>query len=238
MLVWTIAPRVAAAQDSGASLAAAAEAPIVTQAQFAPAADANAPASRPPEIRAWASLGPYRPPADPGHWIDPRGTCVAILGAGLNTASAPTMTLGLEGVAWFASYAVPTGSGIPLGTTGRMHGEFMGLGPVVKARFAYGRYEPSVSATLLLVKSHLEWPSSFVGVAGDVEIENRWKGTLALGASVGMRLWKSGGLAIRYDYVPLESSFGVLSRGSANVGVNSVLLSVYSDMTLPGRGRR
>jgi hypothetical protein len=205
-----------------------------------------APGEHPPELRTWMSFGPYRPPADPDHWTDPRGTGIVVLGAGINTASAPTMTLGLEGVAWFASYASPPGALVLGGSDARMHGEFYGLGPVAKARFAFGRWEPAASATLLLVSSHLEWPSGFVGVPGAVEVESGWKGTFALGAGLGVRLWKGGGLGVRYDYIPLLASFGALSNGSADVGVNSVLLSVYHDMRMPswrglggpaGRGR-
>lgn len=199
---------------------------------IAPAGEA--PAEPGTQLWTWIAAGPYRPVADEGHWIDPRGTAVVVVGAGVHTISAPVMALGLECIGWRASYATPNGSGLPPAGP-RMHGEYLGLGPVCKARFTSGRWEPSVSATLLLVQAHMEWPSSFVDVPGDVEIENGWQGTLALSADVGVRLWRGGGVSLRGEYVPLTVRFGALSNGSADAGVRAVMLAAYHHLRWPGR---
>ena len=228
-LAWTLAPLIASAQDAVPSPSASA-APDSAAHAVAARLPAHAPASHALAIRGWVSFGPYRPPADPDHWVDPRGTGIAVFGVGV--AAAPIVTLGIEGITWFASYAAVPASGFLVRTSSRMHGEFLGLGPVCSARLAYGRYEPWASATLLLVKAHLEWPATFIGLPGDAELENRWKGTLAIGAGLGVRLWRDGGVALRYENVPLSADFGAPSKGSANAGVNSVLLSVYGDVSL------
>ncbi len=210
----------------------------------APATTAGAktsPTGTPPDSasapwRTYSLVGPYRPPIDTEHWVDPRGSVV--LAVGFAVPVCPVALLGVEGLSWFASYAAEPASGFLVQAGSRMNGEYAGMGPTCIVRTQYAGWEPWASASLLLVWSHLEWPGSFVGLPGTVALENRWKGTLGFGAGLDRKLWRSGGLGLRYQYVPLETDFGALSKGSANTGVNALMLGVWIDVPTPVGYRR
>jgi len=146
---------------------------------------------------------------------------------------APDVLLGLEGLAWFASYGAQPVTGMP-SPTDRMHGDVIGLGPVCRAGFHYGGWVPWASASVLVVNAHVEWPASMAGADGEAEVHDRWKATFAVGAGVHRKLWHGGGLALRYVHVPLTTDFGAVSRGSANAGLDTVMLEVFGDGFLPG----
>jgi hypothetical protein len=197
------------------------------------AEDAAAPAATEPgvlRLRAWLAGGPYWPPADEPHWLDPRGTAVAVLGVG--AAAAPNVFLGVEGIVWMGSYSAAHVNSAYVPSDSRMQGTYTGLGPLAKVVLPYGRWEPWASATLLVVRGEMQWSGAAMGIPGDAALEGRWGATLAIGAGLGYRLWRHGGVELRYEGIPLAQDFGMFSNGSANVGVQAALLSLHQDFTL------
>jgi hypothetical protein len=202
----------------------------------APAARADAPASDPGGItlRAWGAVGPYWPAKDEGHWLDPRGTGVVLLGIG--GSQAPTMYVGAEGVAWLASYNGRDVSNAFVPSNSRMTGVFTAFGPMARAMLTHGRWEPYASFTLLIVRGKLSWSGAALDIPGSAALEGRWAMTAGLGAGVSMRLGERNGIGLRYEGIPLKEDFGPFSNGSAKVGVQTVMLNLYTEFGL-SRGR-
>lgn len=193
------------------------------------AADAAAPAPSTAIARArWSiGFGPYFAPADPEHWTDPKGTSVEII----DVAAPPcdNALLGIEVLDWQATYRVSRAAGFDIARDTRVRGNYTAFGPVVVARLTRGPFEPWVSGALVAVWGHLEWPHGLVPQADDVRIDDRWTGTLAVGAGVNARLWRDGGVQLRYENVPVAPDFGALSHGSGDAGVSTVVLSLFRD---------
>jgi hypothetical protein len=227
--VGTFAPGAARAGDANSAP------PMADDASPAIAA-APTTGARPAFLRVWFGAGPYRPPADPAHWIDPRGSVVSSFGVAVPVC--PVAFLGVEGAAWFASYEPPPGPSLGIRSGARLHGEYVGLGPLCAVSRPIGPYEPWASLAPLVVRAHLEWPATFATLPGTAEIEDRWAIAPAFAAGLAVRLWGGMGAQLRWQYVPLSPNFGILSRGSGNAGVDAALLSLYCDLPVGAERRR
>jgi hypothetical protein len=185
-------------------------------------------------LRAWGAVGPYWPAKDEGHWLDPRGTGVVLIGIG--GSQAPTMYLGAEGIAWLASYDARDVSNAFVPSNSRMTGVFTAFGPSARAILTHGRWEPWAGLTLLVVRGKLSWSGAALDIPGSAALEGRWAMTAGVGAGVNLRLGDRNGIGLRYEGIPLKEDFGPFSNGSAKVGVQTVMLSMFTEFGL-SRGR-
>ncbi len=177
--------------------------------------------------RVWVGGGPFFPHEDIEHWRDPKGGAVASIGVGASVC--PAAVLGFEADTWFGSYAAPTSATADVKAGTRMHGRFIGIGPTALMRSRYLRWDPWVSATLLFVNEHLGYTTS----GGSDAFDSEWKGTFAVGAGLGYRIWENAGLEIRYQHIPLEANFDARSNGSGDVTVDAVMLSFVHEGPWP-----
>ncbi len=177
--------------------------------------------------RVWVGGGPFLPHDDDVHWNDPRGGPVTTLGFGIPVC--PAAVLGFEADGWFGSYAAARSPEAGVKDGSRMHGRYFGIGPTAIVRTSYQRWDPWVSATLLFVNEHL----SFTRATGGDGTNSAWKGTFAVGAGAGYRLWPGTGLELRYQHIPLDANFDVYSNGSADVTVDAVMLSLFHEGPWP-----
>jgi len=170
--------------------------------------------------QAWIAGGPYAPPKDPEHWTSPRGRGIALVGCAAPVSA--VALLGGEILAWNAQYDAPgaTSSGAHL------DGRYLGVGPVVKLSGPRAWLTPWVSATPILIYGHVDWSGSTAGASVASADKSSWTGGIAISGGGDVRLRDGWSLGARYEYLPAQEDFDALSFGTADIGVNTYLITL------------